>query len=751
MAAADPELSSSHIERVADIAAQETGSGAVVLTSGVNGSEISAAIARRMLGDGRRILVLASNSLSSKRIAVLTGGISITESNQLGRLDLDAFTPEIVAVPKQMLHRFIKDAEKNTSGRRFTPDLFGPRDAVLVESCQDSIAPGGIDLIQRVAAFVGPASGQPARFVGIAELPARSDGLPLHPVFEGIEFARITREQALADGSIVPTRCLVPEPEVVDHLTRGRKGVQLAEDLDVESIVIQTWKRYASHGIGSSAQGMPTILHAGSVPQAESFAAAFNGAGHTAACISSETTGKERRRILGDFAAGRLTLLAIHHAELNEPEAREARCTMFARAGMQPAHFLRSLAAGSAWTEGKEEHLVLDFVDNASRWRESPLFRNEDLSPFDPASLERIPVRTRRMVSERRIQTDGPRPAKHLEREFSAEGDLQPANLRRARLLIETEETGANERQLLPLVRIGEASWMFHSPSSDRFGMLMLAEKSDFIVVAGKVEGDEFRITDARFRKPDSISKCLDRLSGVLGANEAKILNDMIERKPDQASTAALRGKSTETGKSLGGLSGGSDYALRVHGLAHAISDDLESRVAKALLRLELPPLRTPIVGRSGRRNDLSAKGVAEMIAPCLALNGQQAEVLLSKGVPFLALAVVPASFSGSVRCAMKGKPSSTLSAMHEAGRLMSHLAEALPGEAHDSLEVGRRLIAQELVSRGVMPPDIERRLRRTLTSPAGGSLSLPGAIPPTKGQLASAATHRGDPQNQRT
>ena len=694
-------------------AASASGSGVAFLTPGMDVEGFTAATARSAAHRGERVLVLAATVEAAAKIAAETGGTMVLPGSGLDGVRTLSHA-DLLIVPKRVLYNGLREQDAMRSA--LSASDLGPRERVVFEACDDSAAPGMHDLLDSLLASSFGRDGAAAAFVGVTDRPARSDGMAFHPAFHGAEIGRLTRDSALADGAIAPTRCLVPDAASVERLVRDRKGVGLVDSPETADLVVGHWEEHVPRA--ASGLPVPTLLYAGSVRQAAALAAAFSEAGHPAATISGGVSAKERSALMKDFAEGRLSVLAVHLAEISGPEASAVGCTLYARAGMEPSHFLKSLAPGSTPREGKDLHVVIDLVDNASRWKASRLFVDEDSSPFDPQSTASIAAPKHKPSDRTRAPAPSPRPAARISESFDAEE-------RPSRPSFGWMEEGAESRQLPPLVRVGEESWMALSATSSTFGLLTFQSGRPFVLL-GEIEDHEdgrIGLGDCRVLEALDLDSALVHLASNAAQGEGARINAKLAAAPDGAEKDALRADASARGLRLDDLAGGSAYSVSVLTAAVGLAPALASKVEGKVRSLGLPSVR-PVVGRDPSAVPTAARAAAKTALSATVSTAEALKARVEAGTPILALPVSPASLGGSLRAALKNKSSPTLARMHDATRMMAALASSQPGDSHDRLELGRRVLARELASRGLLPIEAEKALVSPLTSSAGKALT---------------------------
>jgi ATP-dependent helicase IRC3 len=112
-----------------------------------------------------------------------------------------------------------------------------------------------------------------------------------------------------------------------------------------------------------TARDRKTLVFTPTVALAEDVAAEFVGAGISAAMVSGETPTDQRRQLLRDFAAGRITVLANCAVLTEGYDEPGVQCVVIARPTKSRALYTQMVGRGTRRHPDKAECLVLDVVD----------------------------------------------------------------------------------------------------------------------------------------------------------------------------------------------------------------------------------------------------------------------------------------------------------------------------------------------------------------------------------------------------
>lgn len=201
--------------------------------------------------------------------------------------------------------------------------------------------------------------------VGVTATPNRSDAIGLGCVFQTIA-ASYGLKEAIADRWLVPIKPWVIETaESLDevHTVRGEfKQDELSDAVNTprrNQLAVDSWKAYADK--------RPTIAFTVDVQHAEDLAATFKANGVDAVAISGRTDKEIRRRMLGHFANGALTVICNCMVLTEGTDLPIASCILHAKPTKSATLYEQMTGRGLRPYPGKEECIVLDLVDVARK------------------------------------------------------------------------------------------------------------------------------------------------------------------------------------------------------------------------------------------------------------------------------------------------------------------------------------------------------------------------------------------------
>jgi DNA repair protein RadD len=185
-------------------------------------------------------------------------------------------------------------------------------DLLVIDEAHHAVA----DSYRRIIDHVRGAN--PAcRIFGVTATPNRGDRKGLREIFDNVG-DQVRLSELIASGHLVPPRTYVIDVGVQDQLRAVRKSAadydmtevaQIMNRAPVTDEVVRHWQEKASE--------RPTVVFCSTVAHAENVAAAFNGAGVSAAVIHGDLDAGTRRRILAAYAAGEIRVI-VNVAVLTE-------------------------------------------------------------------------------------------------------------------------------------------------------------------------------------------------------------------------------------------------------------------------------------------------------------------------------------------------------------------------------------------------------------------------------------------------
>ncbi len=197
--------------------------------------------------------------------------------------------------------------------------------------------------------------------VGFTATPRRGDGAGLDAIFEEITFSRNLPEMIDA-GHLAPLAGYRVETDVDISGVKTRLGdyvtAQLATAVNVSArndLVVDVYRR--------TLESTPTLCFCVDVAHAHDLAAAFNAAGIAAAAVDGRMDRSERRRVLGEFSAGRLRVLCNCMVLTEGYDESSVAGIILARPTKSTLLYTQMIGRGTRLHPGKEKATVIDIVD----------------------------------------------------------------------------------------------------------------------------------------------------------------------------------------------------------------------------------------------------------------------------------------------------------------------------------------------------------------------------------------------------
>ncbi len=197
--------------------------------------------------------------------------------------------------------------------------------------------------------------------VGFTATPKRGDGVGLDTVFQQIVYSRSLPEMIQA-GYLSPVAGYRIETEVDLSRVKTRMGdfvvSQLSRAVNVthrNDIIVDVFH--------SHLEGRQTLCFCVDVAHARSLAAAFKRDGVRAEAVSGDMDRSERMRILEDFSAGRIQVLANCMVLTEGYDEPSVEGIILARPTKSTLLYTQMIGRGTRLNPGKENVTVVDIVD----------------------------------------------------------------------------------------------------------------------------------------------------------------------------------------------------------------------------------------------------------------------------------------------------------------------------------------------------------------------------------------------------
>ena len=226
----------------------------------------------------------------------------------------------------------------------------------------------------------------PSFTLGMTATPERADDINILETFKKTAH-KLDIQTAVEIGALAPVRCIRIHTNIDMSNVRFNSVKYNIRDLDNviyvqdrNALIVNTWLDFVKN--------KRTVVFCVSVKHAETMAELFRNKGVSVAAVSGKMNSFERNRILTRFAQGEIKVLCACDL-LNEGwDCPETEVLFMARPTMSKMLYMQQLGRGMRKASGKEELMVFDFVDNASRFNAPySMHRLFKLKEYKPGAL----------------------------------------------------------------------------------------------------------------------------------------------------------------------------------------------------------------------------------------------------------------------------------------------------------------------------------------------------------------------------
>ncbi len=248
--------------------------------------------------------------------------------------------------------------------RSLHPDRIGQvlagRDLGLIiyDECHHAPAEDNMRVLRTIGVFEPD---WPGTLLGFTATTSRGDGKGLDEVFERIVYSR-TLPDLIDAGFLAPLKGY--RIATAADLTRlSSSGADFDEVELAEAVDIQERNALVARSIQELARDRRTIAFCVTVNHARNLARALNHIGVPAGIVHGEMAAADRARVLAEFREGRIQVLA-NVAVLTEGfDDPGVSCIAMARPTRSEGMYAQCVGRGTRLAEGKQDCLILDFVD----------------------------------------------------------------------------------------------------------------------------------------------------------------------------------------------------------------------------------------------------------------------------------------------------------------------------------------------------------------------------------------------------
>ena len=282
-----------------------------------------------------------------------------------------------------------KDLEK------FSPTDF---DYLIVDECHHAAA----NTYQKIFTYFHP------KFIlGLTATPERSDGEDMLELFQNVAH-KMDLKTAVERGVLVPIRCVRVKTNI--DLTDVRINGIKYNSQDLESklfipernqLIVDTYLKYVN--------GKKTVIFCASVDHAAEIAKLLRDNGVKAEAVSGRDWVEIRNKILKDYETESTNVLCACDL-LNEGwDSPHTTVLFMAWPTMSKTIYMQQLGRGTRRCPGKDDLLVIDFVDNANMFNMPySLHRVLDISKYQPMAYVLAPENKRKLDQDMLFKGEKP-------------------------------------------------------------------------------------------------------------------------------------------------------------------------------------------------------------------------------------------------------------------------------------------------------------------------------------------------------
>lgn len=210
---------------------------------------------------------------------------------------------------------------------------------------------------------------QPRFVLGLTATPDRADGQSILELFQDCAH-RLSLQEAIELGELVPIRCLRVTTNVDLSRVRFNQVQYNRRDIE-ETVVVPGRDRLIVQTYLDHVPGRKAVAFCVNVRHADALAELFRCEGIPAQSVSGQMSCKVREDYLAAFHRGDLRVLCACDI-LNEGwDCPDVEVLLMARPTLSKVIYMQQLGRGTRKAPGKDSLLVVDFVDNASRYNTS--------------------------------------------------------------------------------------------------------------------------------------------------------------------------------------------------------------------------------------------------------------------------------------------------------------------------------------------------------------------------------------------
>jgi ATP-dependent helicase IRC3 len=229
---------------------------------------------------------------------------------------------------------------------------------VIYDECHHAAADDNLRILRQLGAFERDWDGT---LLGFTATTARGDGKGLDQVFERIVYTK-TLPELIDDGYLARLKGF--RINTAADLTRLAPGTSdFPDDELAEAVDIEDRNALVARSIQELARDRRTIAFCVTVNHARNLSRALNAVGVPAGIVHGAMPSADRAKALAEFRAGRTQVIA-NVAVLTEGfDDPGVSCIAMARPTRSEGLYAQCIGRGTRLAEGKQDCLILDFVD----------------------------------------------------------------------------------------------------------------------------------------------------------------------------------------------------------------------------------------------------------------------------------------------------------------------------------------------------------------------------------------------------
>lgn len=308
------------------------------------------------------------------------------------------YTGETKEKYSDVLFATVQSVSRNVSD--FLPDSF---DYIVIDECHHAAS----RTYQQIFSYF-----KPKFILGLSATPERTDGEDMLKLFQNIAH-KMDLKTAVERGILAPIRCIRIKTDI--DLTDVRISGIKYNSQDLESkLFLQDRNNLIADTYVNYVNGKKSVIFCASIRHANEIALLLCDRGVNARAVSGKDKLTERVEILREYEDGDISVLCACDL-LNEGwDSPKTTVLFMARPTMSKTIYMQQLGRGTRKSEGKEDLLVFDFVDNANMFnRPYSAHRLLNISEYRP--LEYVLAPQDKRVLDKNLLFKGEKPEVYLD------------------------------------------------------------------------------------------------------------------------------------------------------------------------------------------------------------------------------------------------------------------------------------------------------------------------------------------------